>query len=164
MLCVASAPRIVPIRAESRIILAPMGRGGQGPQPACRCALAQPLRPSPSPQHNASAVGPSAPLRSQSRPDARGVPVLRSLDPGINILRYVTLCNGRDRAVSLAHPAVRPTPQRPRGTTAGASSAVRVRPDCLVAGAARGAGADEVGMSSAALSPTPAPRRAVRSR
>src|SRR5271166_4712125 len=60
--------------------------------------------------------------------------------------------------------AVRPTPPRPRSATAGASSAFPVRPDCSVAVAARGTGADVAGRSSAALSPTPAPRRAVCSR
>jgi len=39
--------------------------------------VAQPLRPSPSPQHTASAVGPSAPLRCQTRPGPRGVSVSR---------------------------------------------------------------------------------------
>ena len=66
--------------------------------------IAQPLRPSPSAQHNASAVGPSAPLRCQSRPGPRGVQFHGSLDPGINFLRYVTLHNGRHRVVSLAPP------------------------------------------------------------
>jgi hypothetical protein len=55
-----------------------------------------------------------------------------SLDPGIIVLRYVTLYNGRNRAV-------RPTPRRPRSATAGSSSAFPVRPDCSVAVAARGA-------------------------
>src|SRR5208283_2205897 len=61
-------------------------------------------------------------------------------------------------------PAVRPTPRRPRGATAGASSAFPVRPDCSVAVAARGAeGAEAAHKRPAAVSPTP-PHPAVCSR
>src|SRR5271165_3506185 len=62
-------------------------------------------------------------------------------------------------------PAARPTPRRPRGAAAGASSAFPVRPDCSVAVAARGAeSADAAHKRPAAVSPRPPPYPAVCSR
>jgi len=75
-----------------------------------------------------------------------------SLDPDIIVLRYVTLCNGRNRAAGLAR-----TGQSHVGRAArqpGSSSAFPVRPDCSVAVAAQGgAGAEAAHERSATVSP-----------
>jgi hypothetical protein len=89
-----------------------------------------------------------------------------SLDLGIIVLRYVTLCNGRSRAVSsLARPGgpanATSAAQRDSRLFVGIPGASR-----LFGGRCR-AGCPALmwrARSSAALSPTPAPRRAVCSR